>query len=399
MDKTTLDNLKKAVSENLAQAKALSDDLHAHPEIAETEYESSKKIVAILKEHGFEVEYPFFEKELGYGTAFKAVLDCGEGPSVAILTEYDALPVVGHACGHNLHGAMSVLAGVSLSKIKDSFKGKLYVIGTPAEEVVGAKIKMSSEGVFDEMALAVMIHSFSGIGSQPQMDLLNLRCFELEFFGKQAHAAAAPWQGHSALAAARKFMDLVDARRECFTPDVRVNSVVLSGGEAPNIIPAYTKLRTEFRTGSMGTLKTLDDTVRKCAAAAAMALDCEVKIDAEILDFYDMVRVGAIEDAVAELFTEVGEPVLPVSPPVGSSDMGNVSYRCPSVQPLMSIVDENYPLHSPEFAEATLKDKALSTLERGAYVIGALALKMFNDSDFCEKVAEEFKKSLKAKNG
>lgn len=399
MANTISDALKKAINGNLAEAKALSDDLFANPEIAETEYRSSEKIVAVLRSHGFEVEYPFFEKELGYGTAFKAVLDCGDGPSVAILTEYDALPVVGHACGHNLHGSMSVLAGISLAEIKESFKGKLYVIGTPAEEVVGAKIFMSAAGVFDEMSLAVMIHSYSGVGSQPQMDLLNLRCFELEFFGKQAHAAAAPWQGHSALAAARKFMDLIDARRECFTPDMRVNSVFINGGEVPNIIPAYTKLRMEFRTISMGTLKALDESVRKCAAAAAMALDCEVKIHDDILDFYDMVRVPAVEEAVAELYGEIGEPVLPVSFPVGSSDMGNVSYHCPAVQPLLSIVDESYPLHSPEFANATLGAKALSALERGAYVIASLALRVFGDSDFREKTAAEFEKSLKAKNG
>lgn len=398
MSSTASEALKLAVKNNLAEAKALSDDLHAHPEIAETEYESSKKIVAVLKAHGFEVEYPYFEKELGYGTAFKAVLDCGEGPSVAILTEYDALPVVGHACGHNLHGSMSVLAGISLAEIKDKFKGKLYVIGTPAEEVVGAKITMASSGVFDNMSLAVMIHSFSGIGSQPQMDLLNLRCFEIEFFGKQAHAAAAPWQGHSALAAARKFMDLVDARRECFTPDIRVNSVFNSGGEVPNIIPAYAKLRTEFRTSSMGSLKTLDDTVRKCAEAAAMALDCTVKINSDILDFYDMVRVKTLEDAVSELYTEAGEPVLEVSPPVGSSDVGNVSYRCPTIQPLLSIVDENYPLHTPEFAASTLKPKALSALEKGAWVIGSLALKIFGDEAFRNEVAEQFKQALNAKN-
>ena len=399
MNNSVSELLKSAIKENLAEAKALSDDLYAHPEIAETEYETSKKIVKILTEHGFDVEYPFFEKELGYGTAFRAVIDCGEGPSVAILTEYDALPVIGHACGHNLHGSMSVLAGVSLAKIKENFKGKLYVIGTPAEEVVGAKIKMSSEGVFDDMALAVMIHSSSGIGSQPQMDLLSLRCFEIEFFGKQAHAAAGPWEGHSALAAARKFMDLIDARRECFTPDIRVNSIVLNGGEAPNIIPAYSKLRTEFRTGSMGKLKMLDESVRKCAAAAAMALDCEVKIKSDILDFYDMVRVSAVEDAVAELFEEVGEPILPVSFPIGSSDMGNVSYRCPAVQPLMSIVDAPYALHTPEFAKSTLESKALSTLERGAYVIASLVLKTFNDEAFRIKCAEQFKKALEIKNG
>ena len=136
--------LKSAVEKFSDKAKALSDDLYAHPETGDKELRSSQKIVELLREHGFEVEYPFYEDVLGYPTAFCAVLDCGEGPSAAILVEYDALPEIGHACGHNLHGAMSVLAGLALADIKDSFKGKLYVIGTPAEELVGAKVHMAA---------------------------------------------------------------------------------------------------------------------------------------------------------------------------------------------------------------------------------------------------------------
>jgi len=390
--------LTNSIKNNIAEAKALSDDLFANPEISEHEYRSSKKIVDILSAHGFSVEYPYMEKELGYGTAFRALLDCGDGPSVAILAEYDALPVLGHGCGHNINGAMAVLAGISLAKLKDHFNGKLYIIGTPAEEVVGAKIYMSDAGVFDEMSLAVMAHCSSGIGSQPQMDLFSLRCFDIEFFGKQAHAAGAPWEGRSTFTAARKFMDLIDARRECFTPDIRVSSVIMHSGEVTNIIPAYSKVKTEFRTCSMGGLKALDDAVRKCAQAAALALDCEVKINSDIPDLYDMVRVKAVEDAVCELYADIGEPVLEVSAPIGSSDMGNVSYRCPSVQPLISIVDEPYPLHTPEFANATLGKKAVTAMEKGAYVMAALALRAFNDDAFRKETAEQFKKALAMKN-
>lgn len=389
--------LKASIKSNAAMAKALSDDIFAHPEIAEQEYRTSQKFVDVLKEHGFEVEYPFMEKELGYGTAFRAVLDCGEGPSAAILVEYDALPGLGHACGHNLHGSMSILAGISLEDIKDKFSGKLYVIGTPAEEDIGAKVIMSSAGVFDDMALAVMIHCSSGVGSQAAMDLFSLRCIDVEFFGRSAHAAESPWNGQNALTAARKFMDLLDARRQCFTPDVRLSSIIVNGGVASNIIPEYAKLRTEFRTCSMGRLEQLDDAVKKCAQAAALALDCDYRITSDIPDFYDMVRVKELEDAICELYDEAGEPIVEVSMPSGSSDMGNVSYRCPAVQPMLSIVDEKYPLHTPEFAQATLGEKAAAALEKGAYIMAALVLRAFTDKDFCNNIAKGFEKSLAAK--
>ena len=391
------DLLKSAITANAAWAKALSDDIFAHPETAEKEYETSRKMVEILKKHGFEVEYPFMERELGYGTAFRALLDCGEGPSAAILVEYDALPGLGHACGHNLHGSMAVLAGVSLAKIKESFSGKLYVIGTPAEEDIGAKVMMSSAGVFDDMALAVMIHCSSGIGSQAAMDLFSLRCVDVEFFGKTAHAAESPWKGQNALTAARKFMDLLDARRQCFTPDVRLSSIITNGGVASNVIPEYAKLRTEFRTMSMGTLEQLDDAVKKCAQAAALALDCQYKITCDTPDFYDMVRVKSLEDAVCDLFIEAGEPVVEVSMPSGSSDMGNVSYRCPAVQPMLSISDEKLALHTAEFAQATLGEKAASSLEKGAYIMAALTLRALTDEAFRNEIAEDFKKSSAAK--
>jgi len=391
--------LKSAVEKFSDKAKALSDDLFAHPETGEKELRSSQKIVELLREHGFEVEYPFYEEVLGYPTAFRAVIDCGEGPSAAILVEYDALPGIGHACGHNLHGSMSVLAGLALAEIKDSFKGKLYVIGTPAEELVGAKVHMAAGGIFDDMALVMMIHTSSGIGSQPQMDLFNYRSYNIEYFGKQAHSAAAPWMGRNALSAARKFMDLVDARRECFHPDMRCSSVILSGGTVPNIVAPYAKLSTEFRSCSMGSLKEIDSAVRKCAEAAAMALDCEVKIDDSALDFFDMVRVKRLEDAVCELFVELGEPVLEVAPPIASSDMGNVSYRCPAIQPLLSIVDEPYPLHTTELADATTTPKAQKAMEKGAYIIASMMLKAFNDEQFRSEIYVQFQKAVAAKNG
>ena len=347
----------------------------------------------ILKEAGFEVTYPY----AGYDTAYCAKLDNGDGPSVALLAEYDALPEIGHGCGHNLHGSLSVLSGLALMDLKDKFKGTLYVIGTPAEEENGAKIGMAEQGIFDDMSMAVMMHSSSGGYSLPDMDVLSLRCYEVEFFGETAHAVAAPWNGKSALSAARKFLDLIDARRECFTPDIHVNSVILDGGKAPNIIPDYSKIRMEFRTASMSRLEKVDEMIKKCANAAAMALDCTVTLTFGLSDFADMVRNYPLENKITELMAGYGLKVGDVPPASGSSDVGNISYRCPAMQSMLSITDENFALHTRDFRDATLKPKAHDAMTKGACCLADLSLKIFNDDSFRSTVYEAWQKELKNK--
>jgi len=378
-----------------ADAIALSEDLGDHPELSSKEFESSKKIAALLERWGFKTEYPYF----GFETAFRADFDNGDGPDIAIMVEYDALPDIGHGCGHNLHGALALLAGAALKDMKDLYRGRLHMIGTPAEEEDGAKVGMSEGGVFDGMSLAMMMHSIGGGVCQPNMDALSLRCYSMEFQGKSAHAVAGPWQGHSALAAARKFLDLIDARRECFTPDIHVNAVITDGGRRPNIIPDKAGIRVEFRTDSAAKLQSLDGTITKCARAAAMALDCEVSWEKASVDFADMVRLKSLENEMTGILTSMGEKVSEVSPPIGSTDVGNVSYRCPALQPLIAITDENYALHTPEFAAATRKPRAHEAMARGAQGMALLALKTLRDDGFRHAVSDDFARQIAIKGG
>jgi metal-dependent amidase/aminoacylase/carboxypeptidase family protein len=292
-----------------------------------------------------------------------------------------------------------VLTALALKELSGLFKGKVYVVGTPGEEVAGTKIGLSEKGVFDGCAAALMMHSIGGGIAQPNMDALSLRCYNMEFKVKSAHAVAGPWEGHSALAAARKFIDLVDARRECFTPDVHFNAIFLDGGKAPNVIPAHAALRMEFRTGSVAKLAALDETITKCAKAAAMALDCEVSWAKYYDDFADMVRVKALEDEMERILLGLGQKVEPVSPPIGSTDVGNVSYRCPSLQPLFPITSENYALHTLEFAAATMKSEAHEAMVQGARALAELVLKILEDADFRRAVQEDFTRSRDVKLG
>lgn len=391
--------IRAAVRANADDAVQLSEKLFDFAELPYHELKSSKAMAELLEKAGFEMEYPFFQQELGYGSAYRATLKNGGGPKVAFLAEYDALPGIGHGCGHNLHGPLSVLAGLAMAKLTDQFSGTVQVIGTPAEEENGAKIPMASAGVFDDLDLAVMMHSWSGGVSQPDMDVLSLRCYIVEFYGREAHAVAGPWMGASALAAARKFLDLVDARRECFTRDVRFNAILQEGGKAPNIIPGYTKIRLEFRTDSRGKLKEMDRIVRSCADGAALAMDCRVNFTPGLLDFDDMVRVESLEAEVSRLLEDNGEKAGEVLPASGSSDLGNVSYRCPSIQPLISITDEPYALHTEQLRDATKLPKAHQAMEHGACVLTELSMRVLDDADFRAAVRNDFQQALNAKSG
>jgi metal-dependent amidase/aminoacylase/carboxypeptidase family protein len=281
--------------------------------------------------------------------------------------------------------------------LREHFSGKVCVIGTPNEELEGAKITMAEKGVFDDFAAAMMMHSCGGGVCQADMAALSLRGYAVDFSGQIAHAVASPWQGRSALAAARKFIDLIDARRECFSPDLHVNAIISDGGKAVNVIPDHAAVRVEFRTGSLGSLAEADDMVAKCARGAAMALDCGVDMRRLFDDFADMLRVRTLEDEVERLFQSLGLPVDPVSPPMGSTDVGNVSYRCPTIQPIIAITSENFALHTREFADATLKNEAFEAMKTGARALTLLALKTLRDGEFRQKVYDELKANLAAK--
>ena len=378
--------LVSAIEKHWQQAVELSDDLYAHPELPDQEFRSSQKVVDMLRAAGYEVEYPY----MGYPTGFRAVLKNGEGPSAALLIEYDALPELGHACGHNAHCAMAVLAALALAEAKDQFQGTVYAFGTPAEEENGAKIGMAAKGAFDGLSLATMIHSWSGPASISDMDVLSLRCYLVEFKGVSAHAVAGPWKGHSALAAARKFIDLIDARRECFTPDVHVNSVFKESGLQPSILPDRAVVRIEFRTDSMAKLEQVDEIIEKCAKGAAMALDCTVSFSKGTDDFADMVRVPVLEDTVEELLHEMGRASEPVRIPNGSSDVGNVSYHCPAIQPLLTIGETFYALHTPEFREETIKEPAHQAIADGAKLLGSLVLRALTDEEFRDAAQKSY---------
>jgi amidohydrolase len=384
----------------LPQAEELVRYMYDYPEVSGEEVHASQAIVEALKPFGFTIEYPFMAEELGYGTAFRATLKRGEGPKTSIMVEYDALPGIGHGCGHNLHGSLSVLAAMIMSRLpEDAYHGTLEVIGTPGEEVDGAKLHFAPAGVFDDDDLAIMMHSASGGASRTNTDATALRCYDIQFTGKTAHAAGDPWNGANALTAARKFLDLLDARRDSFRPYTIASAVITDGGKAPNVVPDVSKVRIEFRYPTRHELQRLDRIIRNCARGAAIALECEVTFTSGFPDFDDMVRVPLLEKRVEELFRACGEPVDPPLPPSGSTDAGNVSYRCPTIHPYICITDKVCPGHSAELRDATITEHAMEQMKKGAVVMCELLLDIYNDEAFRKAVRADFEKALAKKEG
>jgi len=368
------------ISEKAPYAAALSDDLADNPELGGQEFRSSEKMSDFLQEAGLQVERPFMD----IPTAYRATAGKG-GPVVALLAEYDALPGLGHACGHCLSGAMSLLAGAALAKIAKKVEATLWVVGTPSEETDGAKVTMSEVGIFDEVALATMIHADSD-RSHVGYRSLAMDALEFRFTGKAAHAAGAPWEGRNALNGVQLFFHAVDMLRQHVKPEVRMHGIISSGGEAPNIVPQEGAAKFYFRSPTRSYLNEITEKICDCARGSAMATGTEVSWSNVEFSFDEMIPNEPAERMMEGVFDELGVPYDPPHGAQGSSDVGNVSHRCPALQPQLSIMDDYAAHHTEEFERAVRTDRAHRAMETGARILTRAALKTWLNRDLREKM-------------
>ncbi len=382
-----LERVNEAIDRFAPEAISLSDDLAANPEVSEQEFEASRKHAAFLEKAGFDVEIPFF----GIPTAYRGRIDRGSNGRVALLAEYDALPGIGHACGHNVHGAMSLLAGAALRTVMDDLGGDLWVTGTPAEETNGAKIRMAAEGLFDEVDLALMIHC-GGKDSYVRYRALAMDALEFRFKGRAAHAAGAPWEGRNALNGASLFFHAVDMLRQHVRPEIRMHGIISQGGAAPNIVPETAVARFYFRSPYRSQLDRLLERVYKVVQGAALATETEVEWEKFELSFDEVQPNEAAETMMEEIFTELGVPFVPCPGAQGSSDVGNVSKRCPALQPTLSITSQPTAWHTREFAAATVQPEAHEALVKGARLLAAASLRTFLDPELRKRMREDFQR-------
>lgn len=342
----------------------ISDFIYHNPELGNEEYKAVEKFTSFLQEHDFDIETEF----LGIKTAFRATYDSNkEGPIIGYLCEYDALPEIGHGCGHNMIGAMSVGAGVILSKVLNEIGGKIIVYGTPAEETNGAKVIFAEQGVFDELDVAMMVHpSDKTIESGTSMALYPL---QFTYTGKTAHAASCPQEGINALNSVIQLFNGIDALRQHVTPDVRIHGIITNGGVAANIVPDKAVAQFYFRAATKETLDDILLKVKNIAQGAALMTGSTLEMTRYELPNDNLKTNKSLSKAFSKNLRTLGIKDIYTAKDTGSSDIGNVSHKTPTIHPYIGISNCNVTGHSVNMADATITPFAHERL-----LIGTLAL-------------------------
>lgn len=340
----------------------ISEWMYENPEIAYEEVESSARLAGFLADHGFAVTRPAYDVP----TAFEANIG-KTGPRVVICAEYDALPRVGHACGHNIIATSSLGAAVAVAGLVDDLGIRVSVLGTPAEEAGGGKIDLIEAGAFADVAAAIMIHP----GGDDVVDPLTMAAqgFTARFTGRTAHAASTPHLGINALDAFVSAYNNVSTLRQQFEGGDRVHGVIDEGGAAPNVIPDTASSRWIVRAERMERFDTLRAKVIACFEAAAKATGCRLELTYEGEPYLDLIQNPTMAALYASNSGALGR-AMPTSadlgrPPKASTDMGNVSHVVPSLHPTIRI-DTDAVNHQPEFAAATVTASGHQALRDGA---------------------------------
>jgi amidohydrolase len=369
------------------QLAALSKQLHDHPEVAYEERQSSAWLVDFLRKNGFDVESGICNLE----TAFRGSYGDGR-PAVAFLAEYDALPKLGHACGHNLIAVSAVAAGLAARKAVDSLGGRVCVFGTPGEELYGGKAVMAAAGAFDGVDAAMLAHP--GGGNRVLMNTLACENLDVEFKGVAAHAAAAPELGISALEAMIQSFNAVNSLRQHIRASERVNGIITDGGEAANIVPARAAATFIVRAENGVLLDALKKRVIACFAGAARATGAKLKYS-----WGERYEAMMSNVALAKLFHEnmrsLGRPVSLGENTVlnFSTDVGNVSQLVPTIQPLVAIAPDGVMIHTPQFARAAATEGALRCLLDAAKAMAMTAVDLLSSPGTLTKVKNDFLKN------
>jgi amidohydrolase len=364
----------------------LSHRIHANPELGYGEVKAAAWLTEFLAAQGFAVERPVG----GVDTAFRATIDNGEGPTIAIMCEYDALPAIGHACGHNVIAASGAGAGAALARVRGHLpRGRILVVGTPAEEGGGGKIRLIEAGVFRHVDAAMMVHGWDRwIGHQ---DLLGIVRVGFEFTGRAAHAAADPWEGVNALDAVIQTFNNVGMLRQQIRPDARIHGIVTDGGAAANIIPEAAAALFYVRAARLDYMWELRRRVVACAEGAAAATGCTLTVVENPNAYEPMKRNATLLGVFRANLQALGAVESPeVRDRLGSSDVGNVSQVLPTIQPLVKIAPDGTPIHSRAFEAAAATPLAREGLLIAAKTMAMTAFDLLEDPSLVDKARREF---------
>ncbi|MGZ4699936.1 MAG: amidohydrolase [Ilumatobacteraceae bacterium] len=382
--KATVCNEVDRLADQLLHA---SHEIHAHPELNFEEHFAHDLLVDQLHAAGLHTTPHAYD----IGTAFEA--SAGDtGFNVAVLCEYDALPGIGHACGHNVIATAGLGAGLAAAVVAAEAGGTLRIMGTPAEEGGGGKIELARRGAFEGIGAAMMVHPADA--DLIAMDTIALQELHVQFHGKAAHAAAAPWDGRNALDAAVLGYMNIAALRQHIRPTERVHGVFTKGGDKANIVPAETAMEWIVRSATIESLQPLKQRVLTSLECAATACACTIDHEWHGHTYADMIDNGPMVAAYVTNAARVGrvvvDPVAVGRRVVGSTDMGNISYLVPSIHPMIKVAADGVAIHTLEFAEwARSADGDRAVLD-GAKMMAMTIVDLWTSAELREATAAAF---------
>jgi amidohydrolase len=388
---TNKERVSKIVDRLAPELRKLALDIHDNPELGLQEYKACAWQKELLGRYGFAIEENFCDIETSYKAVYKGRKP---GPKIAFLAEYDALPELGHGCGHNLIAMVSVGCGIACREFADEYGAQIDVIGTPAEETAGTKVPISAKGVFDGYDAVMMAHP--AFANAESINTIAMDAYKIEFFGRPAHAAAAPHEGINALDAMINFFNLVNAMRQQTKPDARIHGIITDGGKAANVIPDYTAANFYIRANRVADVKKLAERVRNCAAGAALGTGCTYKMEYNEENFKDTCTNKALNNlAVDNIQPFLSEPIYRLGDihAPGSSDLGDVSYEAPAIQVIFKIGEYPNPMgggHTPEMAAAAGSEYGINNGLNFVKGLVMTAIKLMTKPEALAAVKEEF---------
>jgi amidohydrolase len=366
---------------------SLSHAIHAEPELALNEFKAAARLSAAVEGHGAPVTRAAFGLETGFVSEFG-----GNGPTVAILSEYDALPGIGHACGHNIIAAIGYGAAIGLSKLGADLPGTVRYLGTPAEEAHGGKELMARFGAFKGADAAMMIHpSNMNLITMPTIAVADV---EAVFHGKAAHASAMPFRGLNALDAVVTSYSAIAQLRQHIRNTERIHGIITDGGMAPNIVPERAACRFFIRAADVHDLKVLKQRVIACFEAGALATGCRLELNWTGADYLDLKANWPLAERFQHHAETLGRSFFPLEKLphgfAGSTDMGNVSHRVPSIHPMLAVAPGDVIIHNPEFTRWAASDAGNTAVIDGAKALALTALDLMADGTSLERVKADF---------
>jgi amidohydrolase len=388
-----MDELKEAVRDNVDRIAdrliEVARDIHEHPELKFAEHHAANLLATELKKAGFAVELGVAGLETAIRAEHPAVSD---GPTVAILGEYDALPELGHACGHNLIAAAGLGAALAVGAVKDRLPGRLLFFGTPGEEGGGGKVIMVEAGLFDGVDAAMMFHP----SSHTVVDRGSLAITEvvIEFHGKAAHASGAPEKGINALDAVIQTFNSLNALRQHIKDGARIHGIITHGGTKPNIVPEYAAALFYVRDIDDDYKEELVEKLRKCAEGAALATGAKLTFSRVGPGYRAMRPNHHLAQCFRRYIEELGYTIEPPKGGMGSTDMGDVSQVVPAIHPYIKIAPTGTPGHSHAFAEAARSEEARKGMLAAAKALAAVALELWLIPGFYDEVRREFEETV-----